>query len=191
MRCKLQACVYTAASLTLTLTACTPAPDTRADFLANLQTLCGNTYSGEVVSTQEVDADWRSEPLTLGPVACSDNEVRLPLAVGADTSRTWIVRLSSSGLSLRHQHLHEDGSPDAVSMYGGFADATGTPTQQSFPAGEWTQALFVREGLPQSVPNVWTFTLAPGETLAYALARPATDDAPARDFRAVFDISEP
>ena len=177
------------------LTACTPAPDTRADFLANLQTLCGNTYSGEVVSTQEVDADWHSEALTLGPVACSSNEVRLPLAVGADTSRTWIVRLSSSGLSLRHQHLHidpktGDGSPDAVSRYGGFAAEGGTATEQSFPADDWTRQLFVEQGIPESVPNVWTLRVEPGETLAYALARPATDTAPARDFRAAFDLSD-
>ena len=163
--------------------ACTAsAPDTRADFLLSLQSLCGNTYSGAVTSSDPQDADWRDAALTLGPVECEDRTVRLPLRVGEDSSRTWIVRESSSGLSLRHQHLHEDGSPDAVSMYGGFAQAGGTATSQSFPADKWTRELFLSNGLPDSVANVWTLAVDNGE-LVYRLDRPG------REFRAAFPLS--
>ena len=165
------------------LSACTaPTPDTRADFLSFLQPLCGNTYSGAVTSSDPEDADWREAALTLGPVECEDRTVRLPLAVGEDASRTWIVRESSSGLSLRHQHLHEDGSPDAVSMYGGFAQEGGTVTSQSFPADKWTRELFLSNDLPDSVANVWTMAIENGE-LVYRLDRPG------REFRAAFPLT--
>ena len=165
------------------LSACTaPTPDTRAAFLDSLQPLCGNTYSGDVTSSDPQDADWREAALTLGPVECEDRTVRLPLRVGEDSSRTWIVRESSSGLSLRHQHLHEDGSPDAVSMYGGFAREGGTATSQSFPADAWTRELFLSNGLPDSVANVWTMAIENGE-LVYRLDRPG------REFRAAFPLS--
>ena len=171
------------------LVACSAPDDQRADFLGSLQPLCGNSYTGQVVSTQEVDAAWRAEALRLGPVACGANEVRLPLAVGADTSRTWIVRMSGSGLSLRHQHLHADGEQDAVSMYGGFAAEGGTATRQDFPADEWTRTLFVDNDLPNSVANTWTLEIVPGETLTYRLSRPESVDG--RDFRAEFDLAQP
>ena len=188
----MRSCKLAFAAVALVLAACTaPPPDTRADFLASLDPLCGNTYPGKVISTQEVDAEWRAQALTLGPVECGDKTVRMPLAVGEDTSRTWIVRISGSGLSLRHQHLHSDGTPDAVSLYGGFAAEGGTATRQAFPADEWTQALFLENDLPASVTNTWTLQIEPGENLTYALARPATDSDPARDFRAEFDLSNP
>ena len=169
--------------VTLALPACTaPTPDTRSAFLDSLQPLCGNTYSGSVTSSDPQDADWRAAALTLGPVECGDRTVRLPLRVGEDSSRTWIVRESSSGLSLRHQHLHSDGSPDAVSMYGGFAQEGGTVTSQSFPADKWTRELFLSNDLPDSVANVWTMAVEDGE-LVYRLDRPG------RSFRAAFPLN--
>ena len=40
--------------------------------------------------------------------------------VGEDRSRTWIVSVLSDGrLRLKHDHRHEDGEPDAITMYGG------------------------------------------------------------------------
>jgi len=109
--------------------------------------LCGNTYKGAVTSKDPQDEDWRKEVLVLGPVNCIGSErVEMPLAVGSNTSRTWFVTGKGQTLELRHQHLHEDGSPDAVSLYGGpIAGAprlVGDVWTMSFPADQKTIDIF-------------------------------------------------
>ena len=163
----------------------TAEPVARHAFFANIQSLCGKTYSGEVVSNDAVDAEWRASELVLGPVACEGDLVRMPLRVGEDSSRTWHLRRNAYGLAFHHEHVLKDGSPDPVSMYGGAATGDGTALRQSFPADEGSKIMFEDNGLEPSVANVWSLTLEPGETLTYALARPN------RDFRAEFDLSEP
>ena len=182
------------ATVALVLAACaslpneppvTAEPVARHAFFANMRSLCGNTYAGEVVSTDAVDAEWRASELVLGPVDCEGDLVSLPLRVGADTSRTWFLRRNPYGLAFHHQHLLSDGSPDPVSMYGGAATGDGTALRQSFPADRGSKIMFEENGLEPSVANVWSLTLELGDTLTYALARPG------RDFRAEFDIAEP
>ena len=41
---------------------------------------------------------------------CSADEVRIPFWVGEDHSRTWVVTRTETGLRLKHDHRHEDGS---------------------------------------------------------------------------------
>ena len=187
------------------LAACAPAPTLAPDAAFHLtlsQRLCGETLTGAVVSTQPDDADWQGKTLTLGPVMCasstdaSDGEdgvvsaMVMPLAVGEDTSRTWLL-LNTEQLEFRHIHFEPDGSPSAVTLYGGPAAPGGTATQQSFPADAATKANFTANGIARSNPNIWTLTLDENAgTLTYALARPATDTAPARDFRAQFALPE-
>ncbi|MEM7728952.1 MAG: hypothetical protein AAF311_06710 [Pseudomonadota bacterium] len=152
--------------------------------------LCDRTVEGQVVSDQAVDADWIGQVLTVGPVECAPNVIRMPLAVGADASRTWVLsQPETGGLLFRHEHMEPDGSPSPVTQYGGLASDGGTAFRQSFPADEQTKANFTENGIARSNTNVWTFTLD-GDRLAYALARPATEDEEARDFRAEFDLSE-
>lgn len=173
----------------LLLAACSSPTDTAPDvaFLDNLSSLCGGTYSGSMVSDQSVDADWAEAALVVGPVSCDAGVVRMPLAVGEDTSRTWVVSRGEEGLEFRHEHVEPDGSPSAVTQYGGYARGDGTATRQAFPADELTRENFIENDIPESVPNVWTLTFEDG-VLGYALARPATETAVARDFRAEFDI---
>lgn len=151
--------------------------------------LCGETFEGRVVSEQAVDADRRAEVLTVGPVSCAGDVIRMPLAVGANTSRTWVFSQTDAGLLFRHEHTEPDGSPSPVTQYGGLAREGGTANEQAFPADAQTKANFTANGIAVSNPNVWTVTLENGQ-MRYALARPATDDNPARDFRAVFDLPE-
>ena len=166
-------------------------PGPAEGFMLRLQSLCsGETYRGRVTSDDPQDADWRGKVLTLGPARCalSDNDrlvrIELPLSVGADASRTWIVTHHPEGIRLRHRHAHGSGE-DAVSGYGGMSADDGTFSVQAFPADAESQALFEREGIPASKANVWTMTVVPGDALAYALDRPG------RTFRAVFDLSTP
>ena len=172
----------------LALVACTgPAGEPQYAFYDNMaDALCGGTFEGRVVSDDTEDADWRDEVLVLGPVDCSvEPIIRMPLAVGDDTSRTWHLSYGPESIMFRHQHVEPDGSPSAVTNYGGTPSGMGTPYRQSFPADAATQENFLANRLEPSIDNVWSLTLEPGETLTYALARPE------RDFRAEFDLSEP
>jgi len=113
---------------------------------------------------------------------CGESEVRIPFALGADHSRTWIVSRVDGGLRLKHDHRHEDGTEDRVSRYGGDTHAPGTAERQEFPADSFTAAL-----LPPAATNVWTLEIAPGRTFAYMLRREGTD----RRFRVEFDLRRP
>jgi hypothetical protein len=111
--------------------------------------------------------------------------VRIPFHVGEDRSRTWVLTRSAAGLSLKHDHRHEDGSEDKLTQYGGTSVEPGTQTRQEFPADAFSKALFEREGRAVSVTNVWAMEIAPGRNFAYELRRPG------RFFRVEFDLSRP
>lgn len=148
--------------------------------------LCGNTYQGKVVSSDPQDEEWRQQVLTLGPVSCgSANSIAMPLAVGSDTSRTWLITGQGEDLELRHQHLHDDGSPDAVSLYGGKiaapAKLVGAVWQMNFPADQKTIDIFNANDLQVSVTNIWTLEVSES-LLVYELNREN------RNFRAEFDL---
>ena len=164
------------------LAACTSA-DPMAEFQAKMATLCDNTYSGQVVSDDPQDESWRQEELILGPVRCEGATMEMPLAVGSDISRTWVITPKGDGLHFYHTHAH-DGVEDAVSRYGGMS-VIKSGVRAQFPADEFSQKMFVEQGLEASVPNIWSFDIAPDRLLAYELNRPG------RHFRAEFDLQSP
>jgi len=169
----------------LGLAACLPQKvDPQADFFQNLSQICGQSFEGKVISSDPQDADWAKETLIMHVRDCSDSEIKIPLHVGENRSRTWIVS-RGDGLTLKHDHRHEDGKPDAVTMYGGTTSDDGTGLRQAFPVDQFSKDMFVREGLDASVQNTWTITINPGNTFTYALSRPN------RDFRAQFDLTRP
>lgn len=159
-----------------------------AQFASNLVDLCGQTFEGEVVSDDPEDADWRGETLTVGPIDCSEVEVKMPLAVGEDRSRVWTIMPASANkewIKLTHIHTLKDGSPDPVSRYGGRTVNDGTAIRQEFPADEFSKSLFRENGLDASVGNVWALEITPDELLAYELNREG------RHFRAEFNLNDP
>lgn len=171
------------------VTGCLMPPPPERVFMIEMRSLCGGTYEGRVISEQAVDADWIGETLTLGPVSCTRKTIRMPLAVGDDTSRTWVLTETPDGLLFKHEHVEPDGSPSAVTNYGGLALKDGEIFSRSFPADEETKANFTENGIARSNPNVWTFTFnIERDMLTYSLARPATETDEARDFRAEFDL---
>jgi len=153
-----------------------------------LQSLCGNTYQGQVVSGDPQDEDWRKAGLTLGPVRCpAAEQFELPLAVGENTSRTWFITGRGDAIELRHQHLLEDGTVDPVSDYGGvirgFPISVGSAVKMEFPADAKTIEIFTKNDLTVSNTNVWTLEMTPGQTLSYELNREN------RHFRAEFNLA--
>ncbi len=132
-------------------------------FLANLAALCGRAFPGEATLATSDDFD---AGLVMHVRVCEPGEVQIPLHVGENRSRTWIVTRTAEGLRLKHDHRLEDGSDDPVTQYGGDTTAPGTPLEQSFPADAHTAEL-----LPEAATNVWTMTLVPGERFIYHLTR--------------------
>jgi hypothetical protein len=142
-------------------------------FMQRLMALCGKTLEGRVVSPPvAADADFAGKRLVMHVRDCSPNEFRIPFHVGDDRSRTWVITRTSTGLQLKHDHRHEDGTEDVLSQYGGQTVAPGTARRQEFPADQFSKELFVRENIPQSVANVWAVEVEAPDFFAYELRRP-------------------
>lgn len=143
------------------------AEDARDVFLKTLSGLCGSRYEGTMTFPPEGPHDFRGKALVANVATCSETEVRVPFLVGEDRSRTWVFSKLPSGLQLKHDHRHADGTPDEVTMYGGMASASGTPRSQSFAADAHTAKL-----IPAAATNVWTVSLSADlSTLTYHLER--------------------
>ncbi|MEX0976947.1 MAG: hypothetical protein WDZ50_07615 [Woeseia sp.] len=158
-------------------------------FMARIAGHCGQAFAGRILTDepQQEDNSFAGQELTMHVRECGENELKIPFHVGEDRSRTWILTRTVDGLRLKHDHRHEDGSPDAVTMYGGDTATAGSAGRQEFPVDQESIATFEREGLSVSVINVWAMEIEPGKRFVYELARPGTD----RLFRVEFDLSTP
>lgn len=157
-------------------------------FFHALQQLCGKRFAGVIVADQPppaADDPFTGRALEMHVRDCSAEEVRIPFAVGEDRSRTWIVTRTATGLRLKHDHRHADGTPDVLTMYGGDTVAPGTAQRQSFPADAETLALFKAQDRAVSLTNVWALEVD-GQHFVYELARPT-----GRLFRVRFDLTRP
>ena len=167
------------------LAACASTAETRSPqtaFLANLKALCGQAFEGKVVSTDKADATMAKERLVMHVRDCSDEGVRVPFHVGDNRSRTWVITRTATGLRLKHDHRHEDGSEDKVTQYGGDTANEGTAQRQEFPVDAYSIAMFERENLKVSVTNIWAMEITPTR-FAYELRRAN------RFFRVEFDTT--
>lgn len=164
-----------------------PAPADR--FLASLRAECGRAFAGRIVADQPpppAGDPFSGQRLVMHVRGCAEKELRIPFHVGDDRSRTWVVTRTAGGLRLKHDHRHQDGSPDAVTMYGGDTAAAGSAQRQEFPVDAESIASFERNGLTASVVNVWALEIEPGKRFVYELARPT-----GRLFRVEFDLTAP
>jgi hypothetical protein len=160
----LLACV---AATVLIAPAC--ADDAQQQFFAALGDLCGATFKGAMTFPVSGQDDFAGKALVAHVATCSADEIRVPFTVGEDTSRTWVFSKNATGLQLKHDHRHADGTPDAITMYGGMASTPGTSLVQSFAADAYTARL-----IPAAATNVWTVSLtADGSRLTYHLERDA------------------
>lgn len=172
-----------------TLSACNISTTPDGAFLKQLRAHCGDAFAGQIVTHDEADDDWRAQTIVMHVRDCSDNEVKIALHVGDNRSRTWILRYedisdNTTRLALRHDHRHEDGKPDAVTYYGGYAENL-KPNRITFPADQSTKDLFDSEGIPVSKSNIWALEHWPADNIfAYEMTRPN------RNFKIEFDISK-
>ena len=174
------------AALALAGCATPPPPDPADQLFARLSSLCGKAFEGRVASPPvEADAAFAGKRLVMHVRECSADTIRIPFHVGEDRSRTWVVTRTATGLRLKHDHRHEDGSEDALTQYGGDSQGDGSASRQEFPADQFSKDMFVRGNIPQSATNVWAMEVEPGRLFAYELRRPN------RFFRVDFDLTRP
>jgi hypothetical protein len=162
-------------------------------FLARIAEHCGQAFEGRIIANTPpagedppADDPFVGKRLVMHVRECSDDELKVPFHVGDDRSRTWVLTRTETGVRLKHDHRHEDGSDDAVTMYGGDTATSGTYVRQEFPVDQYSIELFNREGLPASVTNVWAMEIEPNQRFMYELARPT-----GRLFQVEFDLTTP
>lgn len=158
-----------------------------AQFFSGLAGLCGQAFAGRVVSNEPPQpADpFEGKALVMHVRTCDTSRILVPFHVGDDRSRTWIVTRDGDRLRLKHDHRHQDGTDDVLTMYGGDSKAAGTASHQEFPVDAFSKELFTREQRAVSNTNTWAMELHPGRMFAYELSRPG------RLFRVEFDLTAP
>lgn len=167
------------------LTGCATTASQNGDFLSSFDPICGKSYAGRIVSPPvAADEAFAGKPLVMHVRSCAADEVRIPFHVGDDHSRTWVLTRTTTGLRLKHDHRHRDGSEDRVTQYGGDSRTPPDAERQVFPADHYTKDLLRREGNVAGVDNVWAVEHRSG-LFAYELRRPG------RFFRVEFDINQP
>jgi len=112
-------------------------------FLNNLASLCGNSFRGQETYMQEGRESWADRDMVMHVTICEDDYVHIPFHMDEDKSRTWMFINEDGRLRFRHDHRYEDGTPEELTMYGGYSDGTGNTFRQHFPADEHTIDLLV------------------------------------------------
>jgi len=154
----------------------------QAIFWNQLIANCGKSFKGTVVETPDTDTIFRGKELTIHIRSCEENRIRIPFMVGTNRSRTFILRRFENKLEWKHDHRHEDGKPDEVTMYGGSTNNSGSANMQVFPADQQTTQV-----IPAGIGNVWWVEIEPGKSLTYNIRRVGTN----RLFSFKFDLTKP
>ncbi len=150
-------------------------------FWQQLKRHCGKTYEGTVTSGATANDGFSGKRLIMHVLSCSDDQLLIPFNVGENRSRTWILTKKMDKIELKHDHRHEDGSKDAVTMYGGTSTNSGLPGIAMFPADQQTV-----QTIPAAATNIWWMTINQN-TFTYNLRRIGSD----RLFTVTFDVTKP
>ena len=143
--------------------------------------LCGKAFEGRMTEgTAAGDAEMGAQRLVMHVRSCSADEIRIPFHVGENRSRTWVLTRTADGVRLKHDHRHEDGTPDRITQYGGDTRAGDDDLSLDFHADAHTASI-----VPTAATNIWTMAVDPAKTFVYALRREN------RRFRVEFDLTRP
>lgn len=150
-------------------------------FWETLKKHCGKSYEGEIIAGGKEGDGFTGEKLVMHVRACDANEIRIPVFVGDDKSRTWVLTMGANNLILlKHDHRRPDGTDDAITQYGGLSPNTGRADIQFFPADQFTADL-----LAHAANNIWWITVD-DTSFTYNLRRIGTE----RLFSVAFDLSK-
>ncbi|QYK01633.1 hypothetical protein [Shewanella psychrotolerans] len=156
----------------------------QVEFFKHIAAHCGKAFEGMVTAGNSADSAFSGKKLVMHVRECSDKELKVPFHVGDDHSRTWVITKTDSGLRLKHDHRHQDGTEDKVTMYGGDTIDNGSAQLQSFPVDQFSIDNFNQNGLSQSITNVWHVGISE-TSFMYRLTREN------RDFKVEFDLTKP
>ncbi|NEW80186.1 MAG: hypothetical protein GZ086_12345 [Gelidibacter sp.] len=149
------------------------------EFWKNLKALNGKAFEGQLVSAPAND-DFVGKKLVMHVLFTDDETILIPFNVGDNRSRTWILKYKNGSIELKHDHRHEDGTHDKVTMYGGTTTNSGTPNMQVFPADQETASV-----IPAAFSNAWWITID-STSYTYNLRRLGSD----RVFTVSFDFTK-
>lgn len=181
-------------AIAMTLVSCASTSDKPASpeeaFLAAIAAHCGQAFEGRIIANEPKPATpdaFEGKRLVMHVRGCDarTQRIEIPFHVGDDHSRTWLLTRTNKGLRLKHDHRHQDGSLDDMTMYGGDTRDIGTAQRQAFPVDAESIAMFKQGGLNASVENTWAMEVHP-DTFVYELARPN-----GRLFKVEFDLTRP
>jgi hypothetical protein len=150
-------------------------------FWQKLKEHCGKAFEGTVTSGATANDGFSGKRLVMHVLSCSEDQLLIPFNVGENRSRTWILTKVKDRIELKHDHRHEDGKNDTVTMYGGTTTNSGLPGIAVFPADQMTI-----KTIPTAATNVWWMTIN-NTTFTYNLRRIGSD----RLFTVTFDITKP
>ncbi len=142
------------------LTAAAPTLNPQQEFWANLRALCESAAAGKLL--QAPPGDTQIDPTATLVVhfwECGENELRFPLHVNDNRSRTWVFIRHDDKLELRHDHREPDGTESRNTWYGATTIASGSATRQDF--------VTERNGTTSG----WRVEIEPGKRFAYGTAR--------------------
>jgi hypothetical protein len=129
--------------------------DDEQSFLNNLASLCGQSFAGMEIYSKDGRDSWADKSMVIYFTVCETDRVHIPFHIDDDQSRTWMFMNEDGKLRFRHDHRHEDGTPEDLTLYGGYADGSGTAFRQSFPADDYTNNL-----LDDDLDRVWNVVLS-------------------------------
>ena len=156
--------------------------DQEEGFLENLSLLCGKSYRGEQTYMAPDRESWADKDFVMHVVLCEEDLVKIPFHLDDDQSRTWMFLVEDGRLRFRHDHRHDDGSPEDLTLYGGYSDGEGTAFRQYFPADPYTIDLLV-----DTLDRQWNIIMDEElKTFSYQLQYKGTIV-----FQADFDLANP
>jgi hypothetical protein len=160
-------------------------PASQQQFFESVKAHCGKAFAGKVIKSNASDNDMLNQSLVMHVRECTDTVIKVPFHIGDDHSRTWVISKTNKGLELKHDHRHQDGSADQITMYGGHSVDAGTNTSQSFPADQYSKDMFAANRMNASSGNTWLVEIIPQKLYRYGLKRQG------REFMVEFDLTKP
>ena len=151
------------------------------EFKKKIEAHCGKSYEGIITSGAKEGDQFSGKKLVMQVLSCEENQIKIPFYVGEDRSRTWVLSFKDDRVQLKHDHRHEDGTSDKITMYGGTSPNTGHDNKQFFPADQETCNM-----IDYACNNVWWMTIDEN-SFTYNLRVVGSE----RQFSVKFDLTKP
>lgn len=138
-------------------------------FFDAIKSHCGKAFSGSVEDSSNSTA-YNGKKFVLHIRDCSNTQIKMPLHIDDNSSRILILTKSGESIKLEHDHRHPDGSPDALTLYGGYS-VDSTAKVANFPESSESIAITKAHAPNRTYPSLWSIILS-AEDITYQVVRP-------------------